>query len=48
MGVKNEGKPSHVKPYQHPHYQEIFQERKEIDINITREEEYEIMNNIHE
>jgi hypothetical protein len=29
MGVKNEGKPSHVKPYQHPHYQESFQERQE-------------------
>jgi hypothetical protein len=29
MGVQSEGKPSNVKPYQHPHYQEIFQGRQE-------------------
>jgi hypothetical protein len=29
MGVQNEEKLSNVKPYQHPHYQEIFQGRQE-------------------
>jgi hypothetical protein len=29
MHVYNEEKPSNVKPYQHPHYQEIFQGKKE-------------------
>jgi hypothetical protein len=33
MGVQNEGKPSNVKPYRHPHYQESFQERQEDDIS---------------
>ena len=29
MGVQNEEKSSNVKPYQHPHYLEIFQGRQE-------------------
>jgi hypothetical protein len=29
MGVHNEGKPSKLKPYQHPHYQKSCQERYE-------------------
>jgi hypothetical protein len=29
MHVKGEGKPSNVKPYRHPHYQEKFQRRQE-------------------
>ena len=29
MDVQNEGKPSNLKPYQHPHYQERFQGRQE-------------------
>jgi hypothetical protein len=29
MGVQSEGKPSNVKPYRHPHYQERFQGRQE-------------------
>jgi hypothetical protein len=29
MGVQNEEKPSNVKPYRHPHYQERFQGRQE-------------------
>jgi hypothetical protein len=29
MGAKNEGKPLKVNPYQHPHYQESFEERQE-------------------
>jgi chromosome segregation ATPase len=29
MGVQNEGKPSHVKPYRHPHFQGSFQGRQE-------------------
>jgi hypothetical protein len=44
MGMWNEGKPLKVKPYQHPHYQEIFQGQK-IVIDITKEE-YGIINNI--
>jgi hypothetical protein len=28
MGAYNERKPSHVKPYQHPHFQGIFQRRQ--------------------
>jgi hypothetical protein len=29
MGVHREEKPTNVKPYRHPHYQEIFQGRQE-------------------
>jgi hypothetical protein len=29
MHVQSEGRPSNVKPYQHPHYQETFQGRQE-------------------
>jgi hypothetical protein len=29
MGAYNEGKPSHVKPYRHPHFQGSFQGRQE-------------------
>jgi hypothetical protein len=29
MGMHNEGKPTHVKSYLHPHFQESFQGRQE-------------------
>jgi hypothetical protein len=29
MHVQSEGRPSNVKPYRHPHYQETFQGRQE-------------------
>jgi len=44
MRVKNEEKPSNVKPYRHPHYQERFQGKKKININIIKEEDGILIN----
>ena len=38
-GVKNEGKPSNVKPYWHPHYQEYSNKNKNFNNNTIKEED---------
>jgi hypothetical protein len=45
MSGQNEGIPSNVKPYRHPHYQEKYQDKKD-DINLMKEEDG-ILVNIH-